>query len=430
MQPLELNAEFRYILDCLEKEHRHVFITGRAGTGKSTLLQLFRQTTAKKVAVVAPTGIAALNVKGQTIHSFFGFPPRLFDPGEIRKKKSHRLYKSLDALIIDEVSMVRADIFDHIDLFLRRNRENNRPFGGLQLILFGDLFQLPPVVSDQESPYFYARYPNPFFFAAAAFQSLDMDFVELSKVYRQDNIHFLKLLDAIRLNRIDPEELEELNQRHLPKVREPAEGPYLTLSARNYSVDALNMKKLAELPGKPQLFQAGIYGQFDPRSYPTDQVLQLKVGAQVMFLKNDPEKKYVNGTIGEIIDLDQEEHILVRVSDRKGGTQTIEVQPHDWEIIRYKTDLSSGKLETEVLGSFTQYPLRLAWAITIHKSQGKTFDRVIIDMGGGAFERGQTYVALSRCRTLEGILLKHPIRFADIMIDETVVGFYESNFIG
>jgi ATP-dependent exoDNAse (exonuclease V) alpha subunit len=429
LQPLELNAEFRYILDCLEKEHQHLFITGRAGTGKSTLLNVFRQTTSKKIAVLAPTGIAALNVKGQTIHSFFGFPPRLFDPGEIRKKKSNRLYKSLEVLVIDEVSMVRADIFDHIDVFLRKNRENHQPFGGVQLVLFGDLFQLPPVVSKEEQGYFYTRYPHPYFFAAAAFQALDLQFVELSKVYRQDNIHFLRLLDAIRLNRIDQDELDDLNQRHMASVEQPMDGPYVTLSARNYSADALNMKKLAGLAGKPKVYQANIFGQFDPKSYPTDPMLTLKVGAQVMFLKNDPEKKFVNGTIGTVAAISAEDHILVEVTDRNGDSREVEVQPQDWEVVRYKTNADSGLLETEVVGSFTQYPLRLAWAITIHKSQGKTFDRVIIDMGSGAFERGQTYVALSRCRTLEGILLKQPIRFSDILIDDTVVSFYESHFL-
>lgn len=404
-----------------------MFITGRAGTGKSTLLNLFRQTSSKKVAVVAPTGIAALNVKGQTIHSFFGFPPRLLRPDEIRKKKNHKLYKSIEVLIIDEVSMVRADIFDNMDLFLRINRNNPLPFGGIQLVLFGDLFQLPPIVSAQERPYFYSKYPHPYFFAAEVFSETDLHFVELSKVYRQENIRFLRMLDSIRLNQLDEDDLADLNQRCID-IRQPDSGFYITLSARNYSVDALNRKKLEDIPGPGKFFQAGIHGQFDPKWYPTEPILHLKEGAQVMFLRNDPEKKYVNGTIGEIRDLSADSHILVSIADPGGNTREIEVIPQDWEIIKYKISETNGELETEVIGSFSQYPLRLAWAITIHKSQGKTFDRVIIDMGGGAFEKGQTYVALSRCRTLEGILLKHPIRPRDIIVDDLVIEFYETWF--
>lgn len=404
-----------------------MFITGRAGTGKSTLLNLFRQTTSKKVAVVAPTGIAALNVKGQTIHSFFGFPPRLLRPDEIRKKKNHRLYKALEVLIIDEVSMVRADIFDNIDLFLRINRNNPQPFGGVQLVLFGDLFQLPPIVAAQEAPFFYSRYPHPYFFASDVFRETELQFVELSKVYRQENIRFLRMLDAIRLNQLDEEDLADLNQRCMNFQQQDA-GFYITLSARNYSVDALNRKKLESIHGPGKFYQAGIYGQFDPKWYPTEPMLHLKEGAQVMFLRNDPEKKYVNGTIGEIKDLSSDSHILVSIAEPGGSPKEIEVVPQDWEIIKYKASETNGELETEVIGSFSQYPLRLAWAITIHKSQGKTFDRVIIDMGGGAFEKGQTYVALSRCRTLEGILLKHPIKPSDIIVDDLVVEFYETWF--
>ena len=404
-----------------------MFITGRAGTGKSTLLNLFRQTTSKKVAVVAPTGIAALNVKGQTIHSFFGFPPRLLRPDEIRKKKNHRLYKALEVLIIDEVSMVRADIFDNIDLFLRINRNNPQPFGGVQLVLFGDLFQLPPIVAAQEAPFFYSRYLHPYFFALDVFRETELQFVELNKVYRQENIRFLRMLDAIRLNQLDEEDLADLNQRCMNFQQQDA-GFYITLSARNYSVDALNRKKLESIHGPGKFYQAGIYGQFDPKWYPTEPMLHLKEGAQVMFLRNDPEKKYVNGTIGEIKDLSSDSHILVSIAEPGGSPKEIEVVPQDWEIIKYKASETNGELETEVIGSFSQYPLRLAWAITIHKSQGKTFDRVIIDMGGGAFEKGQTYVALSRCRTLEGILLKYPIKPSDIIVDDLVVEFYETWF--
>jgi len=428
---LELNGDFKYTLDILENTTKSMFITGRAGTGKSTLLKLFRNTTRKKIVVVAPTGIAALNVGGQTIHSFFGFPPRIVPPEEITKRRNHKLYKKIDILVIDEISMVRADMLDNIDRFLRNNRENPVPFGGCQVVFFGDLFQLPPVVSsDVERQLMQFHYESPYFFSARALNDFDFDleYLELRKVYRQEERHFLRLLDAVRLNQADYEDLDDLNEQYDPLFS--PQDYYITLSARNAKVDKINTIELGKLDTEPYTYIANISGDFKPNNYPTAPTLKLKMGAQVMFIKNDPEGAFVNGSIGKIVDLGRE-LIKVSVEQKDGSRKTIEVIPDTWEAIKYKMKAGSNmnEVEAEVVGSFEQYPLKLAWAITIHKSQGKTFDKVIIDMGKkGAFEHGQTYVALSRCRTLGGIILKNKITPKDIQVDPQIVEFYESRF--
>jgi ATP-dependent DNA helicase PIF1 len=434
-QPLELNADFQHALDTLEKTQRNLFITGRAGTGKSTLLHVFKNTTRKKCVVLAPTGVAALNAGGQTIHSFFGFPAKFFTPEDIKKRKDTRLYRNIEVLIIDEISMVRADMIDHIDMFLRINRENMNPFGGVQVIFFGDLFQLPPVVATpEEQNYFRTYYETPYFFSAKIFQPdhfnntpFELEGFELNKVYRQENRHFIRLLDAVRLNQIDYDDLDDLNARHVPNFNE--KDYFITLSPRNAVVDEINRHELSQIRTEEFTFIAEVSGQFDPKQFPTEGALKLKLGAQVMFIKNDTIKKeYVNGTIGKIIRLDHDK-ITVQVEEKDGEMKSIEVEKQTWEILRYKLgDNDPSKIDTDVIGSFKQYPLRLAWAITIHKSQGKTFDKVIIDLTGGAFEHGQTYVALSRCRTLEGIVLKQRIRPNDVKVDELIVEFYEKNF--
>ena len=433
-QPLlQLNDDFRHALNLLEKTEQCLFITGKAGTGKSTLLQLFRRTTHKKVAVLAPTGVAALNVQGQTIHSFFGFPPRIITPSEanrkVLRKDQLRTYRNLEVLIIDEISMVRADLLDGIDKFLRVNREDYRPFGGVQVVFFGDLFQLPPVVTRDpvEASYFSDYYESPYFFSANIFQDADfhMETLELQKVYRQESRHFLRLLEAVRVNNVDYDDLEDLNERFLPEFSD-MEG-YITLSARNATADKINQRELLQLDETEFEFIAQVQGAFDPALYPTDFGLRLRKGAQVMFVRNDlEERRFVNGTIGKIVKIDKDT-IVVETEDMNGSKRRIEVPKIAWEIIRYKGG-ATGSLETESIGSFTQYPLKLAWAITIHKSQGKTFDRLLLDLGGGAFEHGQLYVALSRCRTLEGIVLRQRIRLQDVITDERVVDFYESRF--
>ena len=374
--------------------------------------------------MLAPTGVAALNVKGQTIHSFFGFPPRPLAREDIKKRRFRKLYQKMEVLVIDEISMVRADLLDNIDWFLRINREVNSPFGGVQLALFGDLFQLPPVVaSEAERNLFQTYYDSPYFFSAKVFEEgFSMGMIELQHVFRQEERRFLRLLEAVRLNRADYDDLEDLNQQYDPDFE--AEKGYITLSARNKTVDSINKKEMdkIDLPGR--WYQAKVNGQFNPMLFPTDPQLYLKEGAQVMFLKNDPDKEYVNGTIGQVCGLNEEEvEVLVRDAD---GERTIKVKAVEWEVVKHTVkNEDDEKIETEVIGTYSQVPLKPAWAITIHKSQGKTFDRVIIDLGRGAFEHGQTYVALSRCRTLDGIILKQVLRQRDIMTDERIVEFYE-----
>ncbi len=431
--PLQLNDDFKYALDLLDKTGRSVFITGRAGTGKSTLLQLFRNLSRKKMAVLAPTGVAALNVQGQTIHSFFGFPPRIITPQEASRRSTRkdllRLYKNLEILVIDEISMVRADMLDGIDRFLRVNRENNQPFGGVQVVLFGDLFQLPPVVTRDplEQAYFQEYYDTPYFFSAKVLkeEAFDLEMLELRKVYRQESRHFLRLLEAIRINEMDRDDLDDLNERFEPNFV-TTEG-FVTLCARNATADRINKTELERLTTREYVYTAEVKGQFDPGLYPTEPVLKLRKGAQVMFVKNDvTDKQYVNGTIGVVTYLD-DKTIMVLAEGEQGQKKKIEVPLNEWEITRYKAN-DKGEIDTESIGSFKQFPLKLAWAITIHKSQGKTFDKVLLDLGGGAFEHGQLYVALSRCRTLEGIVLRQAIRQQDIITDERVVDFYERAF--
>lgn len=416
---LELNNDFNLVIERIEKEKVNFFITGRAGTGKSTLLQLVRDTSKKNIVVLAPTGVSALNVKGQTIHSFFGFPPRMLSINEIKKRKARGLYKKMELMIIDEISMVRSDLLDHIDYFLRLNRENDLPFGGVQVVVFGDLFQLPPVVSTEfEINYFKEFYSSSYFFSAKVFErGFKLEMFELTKIYRQENKNFIKLLEAIRLNRIEFEDLEILNQRFIEDFI-PKDDSYITLTSTNQKADSINQKALEELPGIEKKYFAKSTGEISAGIFPTEESLCLKVGAQVMFLKNDAGKKYVNGSIGRITDL-EEDKVWV---DLDGSI--IEVGPAVWEIIRYE---EGEKIESKVIGTFKQIPLKLAWAVTIHKAQGKTFDKIVIDLGKGAFENGQTYVALSRCRTLEGIILKRPIHFKDIMTNEKVVDFYLLN---
>ncbi len=437
-QPLELNADFQYALDLLEKTKKNLFITGRAGTGKSTLLHLFKSTSRKKCVVLAPTGVAALNAGGQTIHSFFGFPAKFLAPEDIKRRRDTRLYKKMEVLIIDEISMVRADMVDNIDRFLRMNRENMEPFGGVQVVFFGDLFQLPPVVATQEEQrFFQTYYESQFFFSAKVFTEqpinknnldetgFELEGLELGKVYRQENRHFIRLLDAVRTNQIDYDDLDDLNARFQPNFND--KDYFITLSPRNVVVDEINNRELRNLTQTEFSFIAEVTGAFDPKQFPAEGVLKLKLGAQVMFIKNDLKREYVNGTIGKIVQLDFDK-IVVQIEEKDGELKNIEVEKQTWEILRYKLASDETKIETETIGSYKQYPLRLAWAMTIHKSQGKTFDKVIIDLTGGAFEHGQTYVALSRCRTLEGIVLRQRIRPQDIRVDERIVEFYERNF--
>ncbi|NNF21298.1 MAG: AAA family ATPase [Saprospiraceae bacterium] len=421
-EPVRINTEFNAILDLIENQGEHLFITGRAGTGKSTLLNLVKRTTRKNAVVLAPTGIAALHVGGQTIHSFFKLPPKMIDPGEITKRKNHRFYKKVQLLIIDEISMVRADLMDCIDMFLRVNKEINRPFGGVQLVVFGDLFQLPPVVSSTfERQLIKEKYGNPYFFSAQVFKEIDLRMIELRTVYRQTERRFINLLDSIRLQQLDYDILEEINSRYSEKIPEDIA---ITLCSTNATVNAINNEKLKALVSPLFEYTAKLSGEFNQRLSPADAHLWLKEGAQVMFVKNDPEGQFVNGTLGQITSLAQDEIIVSILKD--GEVKYINVDRVDWEMLRYEIDPENkDKFKTRVTGTFTQYPLKLAWAITIHKSQGKTFDNIIIDLGKGAFDYGQTYVAMSRCRTMEGITLKKKITPRDIMVDQAVIEYYD-----
>jgi ATP-dependent DNA helicase PIF1 len=423
-EPLALTDDFRNCLALLEHTDDSYFITGKAGTGKSTLLQLFKDTTRKRVAIVAPTGIAALNVRGQTIHSFFGFPPYPLKKNQIHVVPNQKLYQKLEALVIDEISMVRADLLDQIDYFLRINRKIEEPFGGLQLICFGDLFQLPPVLSSaSEKQVIQEIYETPYFFSSQALKrGLEIKMIELHHVYRQDEYHFIKLLDRVRTYHFDEDDLAELNARYQTTAL-PLKNGMITLATTNAIADKINAQNLGKIDQPVQIYHAEIEGEFQKNSYPTEEHLLLKQGAQVMFVRNDPNKEFVNGSIGYISHCNAES-ITVEI-DSMASKRTVEVSPMEWHIIKYKLNAEK-ELEAEIIGRFRQYPLKLAWAITIHKSQGKTFDQIHIDLGYGAFEYGQTYVALSRCRTLQGIHLSKPLQAKDILVDPRIQAFYES----
>jgi len=422
---IELNEQFRRALDLIEHTSTDIFITGRAGTGKSTLLDYCRRTTQKRVAVVAPTGVAALNVKGQTIHSFFGFKPSI-TPDKIKKVRfadgNQNIYKNLDAIVIDEISMVRADLLDCVDKFLRLNGpRSNKPFGGIQMIFIGDLYRLPPVVTGVEKSAFDSLYQSPYFYSAKVFESLDMEFVELEKIYGQHDEEFIGILNGIRNNTVTEGQLELLNQRCLPEFEPPPDGFYVHLTTTNKLADEINTRQLARLRSPVHVFTATIKGEFREEYIPTAVDLRLKTGAQVMMVNNDSDGRWVNGSIGKIIDVIKDSEVDYVIVVELSDGDIVEVTPHTWEI--FKLFVEDEQLKSEVIGRFTQYPLMLAWAVTIHKSQGKTFDKVIIDIGRGAFAHGQTYVALSRCTTLDGIVLKKPILKKHIWTDYKVVKF-------
>ncbi|MDX1686107.1 MAG: DEAD/DEAH box helicase [Saprospiraceae bacterium] len=423
--PKKLSQEFRDALDLLESEATPIFLTGKAGTGKSTLISIFRKTTRKKVAILAPTGVAALHVKGQTIHSFFGFAPHAIHRENVRKRSNRKLYQTLDAILIDEISMVRVDLLHMIDDFLRLNRESSLPFGGCQMIFVGDLFQLPPVISTrEESELLSMNFDSPYFFDAPGIhQSNGMHCFELNKVYRQEEMYFLKFLNAVRRDQVDHDLLADINAEIHGTFDD--DESYITLTSTNAKAIQINNAFLSEIDEEESVFLATITGKISKSAFPADEVLRLKKGAQVMFVKNDTAKRYVNGTLGVVADI-QEDSIIVDIQSEEESKRVV-VEREKWEIIKYRLSKDvPGKLEMEVVSSYIQFPLKLAWAITIHKSQGKTFDKVMIDLGRGAFAYGQTYVALSRCRTLHGIRVSRPLEKKDIFVDHRIVDFYYS----
>lgn len=485
---IKLSEESENIVKLLEESSENLFITGRAGTGKSTLLGYFREFTKKNVVVVAPTGVAALNVKGQTIHGFFKFKIGVteHDVKKITAEVDEKMYKKMDMLIIDEISMVRADLFDCIDKFLRLNgRDKEKPFGGVQIVVIGDLFQLPPVVTDGERYIFETKYESPYFFDSKAYRKGGFQVVELSHVYRQHDPEFINILDKIRTGEAEMEHVQYINRmchrkfgttftsnfsaafdvnkkfdikneksrnedgeeiisldedvnggieeieedieiesevpaQSLKKIDVQNNSKKLTvcLVTTNALADTINLKKLQALHGAVKTYKGALVGRFDQKNAPAPTELNLKIGAQVMILKNDPMGKWVNGDIG-IVEKFLDNAVRIRLEDGR----LEEIAGESWEMVKYEYDEITDHLESEVVGKYTQIPIRLAWAVTIHKSQGKTFDSAVIDFGRGTFAHGQAYVALSRVRSLQGITLVNPLRPEDLRTDWRVVEF-------
>lgn len=413
----DLAAAFRL----MEFTQENIFLTGRAGTGKSTLLNYFRKHTSKKHVVLAATGVAALNVGGSTIHSFFGFPLRRILPGdpEIVKWGNHharlKIVKKMDTLVIDEVSMVRADLLDAVDQSLRLNLSNDLPFGGKQVIMIGDIFQLPPVNDAGRGDPEEESYPDPYFFSAHVYRSAQPRIVQLNRIYRQQEQEFIYLLNRIRTGIATADDFDTLNARCVKKNAQQDGVLAITLTSVNALADAINLRRLMAISDTSFSHKAIVEGEFHERNYPAPVVLTLKRGCQVMMTRNDVQGKWVNGSIGTVVNAGP-----VRITVRFADGVEHDVEPVTWENRLYTWDRQANNISFVVKGTFTQFPLRLAWAITIHKSQGLTFDRVIIDLGRGAFAHGQLYVALSRCRTLEGITLVSPVRAADMFVDEAV----------
>ncbi|ACF13277.1 AAA ATPase [Chloroherpeton thalassium ATCC 35110] len=426
-ESLDLNPEFLKAFELMENSTENLFITGKAGTGKSTLLSYFKAHTKKEYVVLAPTGVAALNVGGQTIHSFFRFAPGPIRPEDIRRRRRRELFELLETIIIDEISMVRADLLDAIDQFMRLNGKiSEAPFGGAQVIFIGDLFQLPPVISvEDEAMLFEAAYDSPYFFSAHVFGRTGFNTVQLEQVYRQEEARFLALLNGIRNKNITSEEIDELNERYFPNFEPSDEDFFITLTTTNQLAAVINEAHLKKLRPKIRSFSAELSGDFSRKVLPAEENLQLKVGAQVMFVKNDPARRWVNGTIGKVREI-RDDSVGVEV-EYEGKRRLHEVERVSWEMLAYEYNADAGKITAEPIGTFKQFPLKLAWAITIHKSQGKTFEKAVIDLGRGAFAHGQVYVALSRCTTLGGIVLKKKIRPNDLISDPKVVRFMQEN---
>lgn len=422
---IKLTSEFEKAFESLEYTGQNVFITGKAGTGKSTFLDYFRKHTKKNIVVVAPTGVSALNVRGQTIHSFFGLEPRFIDVSAIGKRRNRKTYQQIDLVIIDEISMVRADVMDGIEKVLRINGpQQGTPFGGVQICVIGDLFQLPPVITGEEEEYFNRFYNSPFFFDAHSFDMDDFELVRFNNIFRQEDDDFINTLNRVRVGQKHAEILNFLNERYGVDLEEYESS--VTLCSTNKIADELNKSKLKALPGVPYTFKGNLKGDFDKAKgrLPCPERLVLKKNSQVMFVKNDPEKRWVNGTIGQVVELSLKS-IEVEII-KNGEPRRFKIEQEKWPSIRYSFDDDEDKLVEEEVGSFSQYPLILAWAITIHKSQGKTLDSAIIDLGRGAFAAGQLYVALSRCRHFDKIALKTPIQARDIKCDARILSFVKA----
>ncbi len=422
----ELELAFRFV----QYTGKNIFLTGKAGTGKTTFLRNLREQSPKRMVVVAPTGVAAINAGGVTIHSMFQLPFGIYLPEYRHAQNSQQskgftreklnILRSIDLLVIDEISMVRADLLDSVDDILRRTRRTNQPFGGVQLLMIGDLQQLSPVAREEEWNILKQHYETPYFFSSHALKQSDYVTIELKKVYRQSDAHFISLLNRIRENRVDKECLDELNKRYDSVFAKGEHEGYITLTTHNAQAQQINQGRLDKLNSKPYTFNAAIDGDFPEHSYPTEPELILKEGAQVMFVKNDPspEKLFYNGKIGKVIEI-SEESISVQCDDMP---MPIDIKPLEWTNARYEIDSDTKEIKEKIIGTFTQIPLRAAWAITIHKSQGLTFDKAIIN-ANLSFAHGQVYVALSRCKSLEGLVLGTPLSHTSIINDGTVKQF-------
>lgn len=408
------------VLSILEDSNANLFLTGKAGTGKSTLIRHFRETTKKKVVVLAPTGLAALRVRGQTVHSFFRFPPRMLQKSEVRRIPNNSVYRHVDTIIIDEASMLRADVLDLIDVCMRINgRDKHQLFGGAQIVLVGDLFQLPPIVTPAERIFFQQQYETPYIFSADAFKQGEFEVRELNDVFRQREQQFIEILNMIRLGDVSMDALTPVNQQVQQNMKE---SKHLILCPTNAAVDRINQDRLSRINQPECVFQARIEGDFpiEDRVLPVELELHLKKGARVLFLKNDKGGQWVNGSLGTVHRVSQDA-IEVKLDE---NNEVVTVYQDVWENIRYSYNEETGEVEATPMGKLWQYPLRLAWAITIHKSQGMTFDRVCIDFRRAPFAHGQTYVALSRCRSIDGLTLTRPLYPNDVIVDDKIIDFH------
>lgn len=422
------NREFSLAWKLVEYTSSNVFLTGNAGTGKTTFLNYLRENSSKRIAVTAPTGIAAINASGVTIHSFFQLAPTLFLPGVERNdntrrfslfnKEKKRLIRAIDVLVIDEVSMVRPDLLDAIDDVLRRVRVSGKPFGGVQLLMIGDLSQLSPVITDAERSIISQYYDSPYFYSSHALRKAGYEMVEFKKIYRQNDSRFINLLNRVRNSDVDDEVLKALNSRYVPGFDSENKNGYIRLTTHNERANQINRQRLAALSGQEFCYQATVKGDFPENAFPVDNSLKLKVGAQVMFTRNNSSEGYYNGMIGVVVNC-ADSYVEVMPSEKK---ELIRVSKAVWQNTKYVPDEENGKIVEDVIGEFSQIPLRPAWAITIHKSQGLTFDHAIIDVAN-AFAHGQTYVALSRCRSLDGVILNSPISRSAFILDSGVAKF-------
>jgi hypothetical protein len=412
-----LSDEQAAVYDAIENTREHIFVTGRAGTGKSTLLNHLSWNTSKQIVICAPTGVAALNVGGQTIHSLFRLPIGLIADHDIEQNgELRKLLNTIDTLVIDEVSMVNADLLDAIDRSLRQARQRrNEAFGGVQVVLFGDPYQLAPVPGDpEERAYFSDHYRSMWFFDAHVWDEAQLRILELAFIHRQSDSAFKEMLNAVRHGRVTAEIAGALNAAGARPL--PTDGGAITLATRNDTVSRINKVELDRLPGRTKTAKADVTGDFGGRTFPADEALELKTGAQVMFLRNDSDQRWVNGSVGVVTKI--RDTVFVEIEGEE-----VEVQPAVWEKYRYSYSATTKELKKDIVAEFQQFPLRLAWAVTIHKSQGKTYDRAVVDLGSRVFSAGQTYVALSRITSLDGLYLTRPLRPADIIVDLDVRRF-------